>query len=113
MVVPSRELVNTFNFSIPQPTNNISNNSNIHQDPSSIDIEDHKSRGQSLEPNGSCQSSQFLGSRDSSMDYADKIETQNNLSWAEQFEEVEQSILPQANAPHVHNEADPFIQQQY
>jgi len=47
------------------------------------------------------------------MDYADKIETQNNLSWAEQFEEVEQSILPQANAPHVHNEADPSIQQQY
>jgi len=62
-----------------------------------MDIESHISRGQSLEPNHSYQSSQFLGSRDSSIDYANRIETQSNLSWAEQLKEVEQSILPQAN----------------
>jgi len=78
MVAPSRELANTFNFSIPQPTNNIPNSDNIYQDPSSMDIEYHTSREQSLEPNNSCQSSQFLGSRDAYMDYADRVVTQNN-----------------------------------
>jgi len=54
-----------------------------------MDIESHISREQSLEPNHSYQSSQFLGSRDSSIDYANRIETQSNLSWTEHVMNIE------------------------
>jgi len=103
MVVPSRELVNTYNFSFSQPTNNMSNNSNSHQDPSPMDIEDFTPRGWSLGPNKNCQRSQSIKSGTSSMDYAKRMQAQNNQSWVK---DNKQSIPSQVDTPCANNKAN-------
>jgi len=52
------------------------------------------------------QRSQSTKSKASSMDYADRMQTQNHQLWANQLEEKKQDIPSQVNVPHVHNEAN-------
>jgi len=99
--------VNIHNFSFSQPTNNAWNNNYTNQDPfSSMEVDKFAHRGRSSVLNHNQQRSQSTKSKASSMDYADRMQTQNHQLWANQLEEKKQDIPSQVNVPHVHNEAN-------